>query len=151
MPESDADEWVRRLSEAMNPFGRLLEEMTETAKLWMSAATGPGRTPAEHSQALRQAAERMVQLSGAGIEPLRRLSEEHARFADEMATWAERHRQFAEQASEWAEVHRVVAERLTEWSQPVLRYAELLNESTNAAMAAMFPADPDGGATPTQS
>ena len=147
MPENPADEPIQRWAEAMNPFGRLLEEMTETAKLWMAATAVPDKTAAEYRGELRKAAERTAQLTGAWSEPLRKLREEHTRFAEEMATWAERHRQFAEEVSRWADAHRETAERLNEWSQPVLQYAELLNDSMNAVVSGMFPPEPDGGAT----
>ncbi len=146
MPENDTEARIRRLTEAMNPFGRILEEMTKAAQMWMSALT-PDKSAAESGEELRKASERMVELSGAWIEPMRKLSEEHARFAEEMAMWVDRHREFAEQMSEWAEAHRAVAERLGEWSQPMLRYAELMNESMQALVGGMFPPDPSPGET----
>lgn len=139
MPENDASEWVRRLTEAMSPMQQMLDEMAEAAQAWMAAAAAAGETGAEHGQDLRKAAERAVQLSGAWIEPLRRLSEEHARFSREMAMWAERHREFAEQMSEWAEAHRAVAEQLSGWSQPLLRYADLMSDSMQSVVAGLFP------------
>jgi hypothetical protein len=143
VPENDTDEQIRRLTDAMKPLGVLVEQMAETARSWMAAVAAPDKESPGYGQGLRGAAERMAQLSGAWIEPVRRLSQEHARFAEEMATWAERHREFAAQVSEWAEAHRAIAEHLNGLSQPVLRYAELLNDTMKAVVDGMLPRDPE--------
>ena len=139
MPSNDLTELTRRMMEATAPFRNMMEQMAEISRSWAVAAQPPDDGGAARGDALQAAAERMLQLSEAWIEPVRTLSDEHAALAQEMVAWAERHRQFAEQMAEWAEAHHAVAEQLRAWGEPVMDYAELMSETVRSVAQRISP------------
>lgn len=139
MPEDYMAELTRRMTEAMKPLQGLVDQMADTAKSWMSAATTADPKSSQYGQSLRASADKLLELSRAWIEPVRRMSEEHLRYADEMEAWAERHRQFAEQMDEWAKSHRTMAEQLDQWTRPLLQFAEVMSETMEKVVRGVFP------------
>jgi hypothetical protein len=128
MPDDYIAELTRRMTEAMKPLQGLADQMAQAAK----------------GQSVRASADKLLELSRAWIEPVRKMSEEHVRYADEMATWAERHRQFAEQMDEWAKAHRTMAQQLDQWTNPLLQLAELMSKTMDDMVHTVFPPKDEG-------
>ena len=137
MPSDDMTEVTRRMMEATAPFRNMIEQMAEVSRSWAVAAGPADGDGIGRGDALNAAAERMLELSEAWIEPVRKLSAEHANLAEEMVAWADRHRKFAEQMAEWAEAHHAVAEQLRAWGEPVLDYAKLMSETARSVVQGM--------------
>ncbi len=133
-------EFARHMEEALGALGRVTEQMAELAK----TAVGEVRTAAAHPTRMagpvRRGAEEALDLGTAWIDPIRRLSEEQHRFADQMATWAERHRQFAAEVASWAETQAAFAEHLASWADPLLTYSEQLADAMKGLIRAAIPA-----------
>ena len=135
---------LRRHAEATLAVMReLTEQMTALAKAAASQAQAVATDPAKVLAQIRRGAVDAVDLTTAWIGPLRRLSEEQRRFAEQMATWAERHRQFAEEVESWAATQRAFAEHLSAWSEPLLTYSEQVTGAFKGLVQAAIP-DPDG-------
>lgn len=139
MPDDYLSEFSRRMNEAMKPLQGLVDQMKDTARSWMSPGAAPDPSSPQYGQFLRSSADRMLELSRAWIEPARKMSQEHLRFADEMAAWAERHRQIAEQMDEWAQAHRTMAKQLEQWTSPLLEFAQLMSQTMDTVVHRLFP------------
>ncbi len=139
MPDDYMAELTRRMTEAMKPLQGLVDQMADTARSWISAATTPDPKSPQQGQSLRASADKLLELSRAWIEPVRRMSEEHVRYADEMTSWAQRHREFAEQMDEWARAHRTMAQQLDQWTGPILRFAEVMSHTMDNMVHSVFP------------
>jgi len=123
---------MRELTEQMASLTRAAATQAQTL------ASDPGKVLGQ----VRRGAVDAVELATAWIGPVRRLSEEQRRFADQMATWAERHRQFAEEVESWAETQRAFAEQLSSWAEPLLTYSEHVADAFKGLVQATLP-DPD--------
>ena len=124
MADDDLAEIGHHAGAALEALRAFTEQMTALALAAAgearSVATDPGRVLGQ----IRRGAEEVVDLGTAWIEPVRKLSEEQRRFAEQMATWAERHRKFAEEVESWAETQRAFADHLSSWAEPLLTYSE---------------------------
>ncbi len=143
MPDDYLAEFTRRMTEAMKPLQGLMDQMKETARSWMAPGGAPDPSSPQYRQTLRTSADKMLELSRAWIEPVGKMSQEHQRFADEMATWAQRHREFAEQMDEWAKAHRTMAKQLDQLTSPILQLAELMSQTMDNMVRSMFPPGED--------
>ena len=143
MPDDYMAELTRRMTDAMKPLQGLVDQMADVAKSFASPGAASDPTSPQYGQSLRASADKLLELSRAWIQPVRRMSEEHVRYADEMATWAEWHRQYAEQMDEWAKAHRTMAQQLNQLTSPVLQFAELMNQTMDKVVHGMFPSDAD--------
>ncbi|MDQ4133789.1 MAG: hypothetical protein M3179_11430 [Actinomycetota bacterium] len=139
MPDDYMAELTRRMTEAMKPLQGLVDQMADTARSWVSGSGPPDPNSPQYGQSLRASADKLLELSRAWIEPVRRMSEEHLRYADEMAAWAQRHREFAEQMDEWAKAHRTMAQQLDQWAGPLLRFAEVISQTMDNVVHTVFP------------
>lgn len=113
---------------AADPISELVRHVDEAARaLWRMTATVSG--------GVRHAAEDAVDLGTMWITPVRRLSAEQRRFAEQMAVWAERHRQLAEEMAAWAETQRAFAERLDALADPILHYSEQVSSAVRGVVS----------------
>jgi len=139
MAGDPVSEFGRHAEAALTALRDLTDQMAALARSAAvgarSVASDPGRVVGQ----IRRGAEDVVDLGSAWIEPVRRLSEEQRRFADQMATWAERHRKFAEEVASWAETQRAFAEHLSSWAEPMLTYSEQVSAAVKGLIQAAIP------------
>jgi methyl-accepting chemotaxis protein len=135
----------RHIEAAIGALRDLTEQMADAGRAAMGEIGSLASHPTRVTGQVRRGAEEAVDLSTAWIDPVRRLSDEQRRFADQMATWAERHRQFAEEVASWAETQRAFAEHLSSWAEPLLTYSEQLAAAVKGLMRAVLPGDAAAG------
>lgn len=127
---------MRHTEEAVSALGHVMERAARLAREFLDEARFVAAHPPAVADELRRGAEELVDLSTAWIEPVRRLSEDHRRFAEQMATWAERHRAFAEEMASWAGDPAVLRRHMASVSSPLLGYSEQLAEATKGLLRA---------------
>lgn len=147
MNQDSLSQLMRHTEEAVSALGHVMERVSRLARDMVDQGRFVATRPPAVADELRRGAEELVDLSTAWMEPVRRLSEDHRRFAEEMATWAERHRAFAEEMASWADTQRSFAEHMASVSSPLLGYSEQLAEATKGLLRVAMSIPGAGGPT----
>jgi hypothetical protein len=141
MADEPMSELLQRTEDAVSAIRQFTEQYASMAVGAAGTMLGSTAHPTAGPGALRRSAEEAVDLGMAWVEPVRRLSEDQRRFAEEMRVWAERNRQFADEVATWAEALEAFARRLESWTTPFLTFSESLGAAMKTVARSVLPGD----------